>query len=120
MIQPQPPLSTADLVAFVHRARLDLSTEKQAQAALARAMTARGIDFEREYRIGAGYLDFLVGRIGIELKVHRCSGLIDQLERYAESPDIDALILASNRAVVLPSTIGGKPAYFASLGRGWL
>ena len=106
----------------VERARINLSTEKAAQANIAAALLAAGTPFVREHRLsGRDIVDLFAQGIGIEVKISGSArAIFRQLERYAEHDDIRGLILATNRAMSLPSTINGKPAIVASLGRGWL
>jgi hypothetical protein len=40
--------------------------------------------------------------------------------RYAEHPEVKALILASNVSMGLPEEINGKPVFAASLSAGWI
>ncbi len=107
--------------------RLDLSHEKAAQSELADVlveMLPDGCMIEREYRLSARDVpDFLVDNgIVIELKVKGAARaqITKQLERYARHDRVSALILLSNVAMSLPAMIGGKPAFFASLGKAWL
>lgn len=58
-------------------------------------------------------IDFMVGRVGIELKVDGGSAeVLRQLDRYAASPDVDALVLISSRRrllIGLPAELRDKP-----------
>lgn len=113
------------IIAAIHAGRVDLSDEKRAQADIGLLLTAAGLGWEREVRLGnAGIIDFVVGgEIGLEVKLHAhnsASRMLRQLERYAETGRFRAMILASNRAMSLPPQVRGVDAYFASLGRGWL
>lgn len=113
------------LVQIVHDCRLDLSTEKRVQEGIEAALAAQGLSFVREAHLGEQDIpDFLVEPgIVIECKIHGRSRKIEtyrQLVRYAAHDRVQAIILASNLSMGLPPEIEGKPAYFASLSRGWM
>jgi hypothetical protein len=120
------PSGNAELIVrLLQQCRFDLSTEKRLQADVETALTDSGIAFEREKHLSARDIpDFFVeGGIVVECKMRNKSkktAIFDQLCRYAEHPEVSALILASNVSMGLPSEIDGKPLYAASLSRGWL
>ena len=96
--------------------------EYDIHAAVARALSDAGLEYEHEYRLGPRRrIDFRVGRIGIEVKKGRpaTSQLVKQLRRYLESEDLDAVIVVAQRVTALPRTIGGKPVCLVSLNRLW-
>lgn len=96
--------------------------EYDIHAAVARALSDAGLEYEHEYRLGPRRrIDFRVGRIGIEVKKGRpaTSQLVKQLRRYLESDDLDAVIVVAQRVTALPRTIGGKPVCLVSLNRLW-
>ncbi len=66
-------------------------------------------------------IDILCGRIGIEIKRGRpvASVLIRQLERYADSGMLDAIVLVSEQSVTLPDEIKGIPLRQICLFRLW-
>jgi len=110
----------ATVMAALRRARLLPSTEAALQTSIETTLAGAGILAEREVRLAPGErIDFLVaGGIGIEAKA-RCQprAIFRQLERYAKREQITALILVTGTACGLPATIGGKPAFFVSVGR---
>ena len=96
--------------------------EYDIHAAIARALDDAGLPYEHEYRLGPRRrIDFRVGRIGIEVKKGRpvTSRLTEQLRRYLESDDLDAVIVVTQRVASLPRTIAGKPVALVSLNRLW-
>ena len=96
--------------------------EYDIHAAVARALSDAGLEYEHEYRLGPRRrIDFRVVRIGIEVKKGRpaTSQLVKQLRRYLESEDLDAVIVVAQRVTALPRTIGGKPVCLVSLNRLW-
>lgn len=117
--------SASDIVRLLHSYRFDLSSEKHLQAGIESALTEVGLPFEREKRLSASDIpDFLIKEhIVVECKMRKKSRKIDifkQLSRYAQHPEVHAIVLASNVAMGLPAEIEGKPVYSASLSRGWI
>jgi hypothetical protein len=126
--QPQPPARPADpartwlpeeLAELVTAHRFTYRDEGQLQNGLAGVFTDQGVVAEREVRLASrDRIDFLVGRIGVEVKTRgQVAAVARQLQRYASSDRIDALLLvtAVARHLTLPATIGGKPLVVASL-----
>ncbi|MBR2700313.1 MAG: hypothetical protein IKE76_17165 [Clostridia bacterium] len=96
--------------------------EYDIHAAVARALTEAGLEYEHEYRLGPRRrIDFRVGRIGIEVKKGRPASaeLTKQLRRYLASDALDAVIVVTQRVTRLPDRIDGKPVYILSLNRLW-
>lgn len=127
MIAPETAIDLAALRRSLGTLRLDLSNEKSCQGDLAEHLPGLlpvGCPVEREARLSARDVpDFIVGDgIVIELKVKGAprAAITRQLERYARHDRVTALILLSNVAMSLPGSIGGKPAFFVSLGGAWL
>lgn len=118
-----PRATATALAALIRRARLDLSTEKHAQADLEKALTAAAIAYEREVTLAPGdIVDFLVDGVALEVKLRNIGKrrIFKQLERYAGSERVRAIMLATNISMGLPEQIGGKDAYYVSLGQAWL
>ena len=121
---------TAIVPAFVagvlHGARVDLSTEKAAQAEVAAVLVRAlpGVTVEREARLSdKDVVDVLVGgevAVEVKLREHGKMAVFRQLRRYARHERVRALVLVTNQAMGLPAEIEGKPAFYVSLGRGWL
>jgi len=96
--------------------------EYDLHAEVALALQGAGISCEHEYRLAPRCrIDFLSGRIGIEVKKGRPApaDLRKQLTRYLESDVLDAVIVVVQHAVTLPNAIGGKPVVQLSLNRLW-
>ena len=96
--------------------------EYDIHGAISQALHAAGIEHIHEYRLlPRCRIDFLSGRIGIEVKKGRPSpqALRQQLNRYLASDALDAIIVVMQRAIELPSSIGGKPVILISLNRLW-
>ena len=96
--------------------------EYDIHAQVASALGAAGLPYEHEYRLGPRRrIDFRVGRVGIEVKKGRpaSSALRAQLQKYLESDALDGMIVVTQRATRLPSTLCGKPVALLSLNRLW-
>ncbi len=111
------------LVDFIETLRVPLTNERAAQTALADALNAA--PEEREVWLAEkDRIDFLLEHgLGIEMKLRRRwskPGVLRQLKRYAEHPDVKALILVTGMSTGMPATLNGKPVYVASLSRGWM
>jgi hypothetical protein len=106
--------------------RFDLSNEKATQAEIETFLREHSpaVEVSREHRLGPGDIpDFLIaGAIVLEVKGRRTTGPLihGQLRRYAKYDQVRALILATNRAVVLPRAINDRPVFTVSLGGAWL
>ncbi len=113
------------IVRLVHTSRIDLANEKMAQEQIGDLLTAAGLAHRREVRLSARDIpDFLLDGTGLAVEV-KIKGAIKrdtfrQLCRYAEHDQVQGLLLATGAAMGLPPEIGGKPAFYASLGRAWL
>ena len=96
--------------------------ESDIHNAISLSLTAAGIEFQHEYRLGPRRrIDFVCGSIGIEVKKSRpkASELQAQLKRYLEDSFLTAAIVVLQRPCSLPKTICGKNVYVVSLNRLW-
>ena len=111
------------IIAALSSVRMPAQPEEyDIHAAVARALSEAGLDYEHEYRLGPRRrIDFRVGRVGIEVKKGRpaSSDLTRQLRRYLESDALDGAIVVTQRVTALPDTLCGKPVYLVSLNRLW-
>lgn len=121
------PELTDWLVRHLSKLRFDLASEKAVQGEMGmwlRNNIAHGIEVSREHRLDRGDIpDFLIGgAVAIEVKLRRTTApvILRQLVRYAKHADVQAIILASNKAVRLPESIDSKPLFNVSLGRAWM
>ncbi len=96
--------------------------EYDLHALAANALREADISFLHEERLAPRCrIDFLAGTVGIEVKKGRPERrrLLRQLERYAVSPRIEALVVLVERAADLPGEILGKPCVTISVNRLW-
>lgn len=94
------------------RYRMPVSVERELQDSVERALRAEKLEFKREVARGADRIDFVVGAVGIELKVKGSAGdVLRQLERYALWTDLTELLLVTTKGahLALPRAVGGKP-----------
>lgn len=96
--------------------------EYDLHALVASALREADISFLHEERLGPRCrIDFLAGTVGIEVKKGKPERkqLLRQLERYAKSSRIEALVVVVERAADLPGEILGKPCITLSMNRLW-
>lgn len=108
-------LEQIDRLIRSHRFRY--ADEDQLQEGIAAVLEGAGLEPQREVRLGdRDRIDLMVGSIGIEVKVAgSVSSAFEQLQRYAEHEEVDALILVTSRYQRLPDKAGGKPLSTISL-----
>jgi activating signal cointegrator 1 len=102
--------------------RFDVSEEKPLQEQIAEVLMRNNIDFNREVNLSPhDRIDFLVGDLGIEVKIKGApSEIFQQCRRYCANEQINELLLVTGRAMGFPGEIEGKPCYVVNLGRSWL
>lgn len=112
-----PELHVAETIM---RYRYRWRTEDDLQAAIFETLAASGFEPRREVRLSErDRIDLMVGRVGVEIKVAgEPPAVLRQLGRYAESDDVDALVLVTARArhIQLPADVLGKPLVIRTLG----
>ena len=85
-------------------------------------LSEAGLPFVHEAKLAPGCrIDFLAADIGIEIKKGKpdAKALARQLMRYAQSEQVAALIVLSQRTVALPSETAGKPVHGIVLNHLW-
>lgn len=114
-------MTVTEIMAALHSGRFTYTNEVALHADLARVLDAHGLEHHREVTLGPGVgrIDFMVDRVGIEVKVAgRAADVTRQLARYASSPSVDALVLVTTvaRHRGVPNEIGGVPVTRFDLG----
>jgi hypothetical protein len=103
----------SQIAAAISANRYRYSQETRLHEGIEQVLADAEIAAVREAHLtSAERIDFLAGRIGIEVKIAgRAPDVQRQLRRYAASPDVDALVLVTTRARHrgMPREIGGKP-----------
>jgi hypothetical protein len=115
--QELPPLlapTTDGILAAFRGLVVRASTEAELGAVVRRVLDEAGIPYVAEAELGRrSRIDFLVDRTGLELKIDGgASALLRQLDRYAASDKLDALVVITTRRMLargLPAELRGKP-----------
>lgn len=114
----------AAISSLLSKYKFNGGSEYELQDAIAKLLVQSGFAFQREVKLSdQDRIDFMVGRCGMEVKIgHPWSTVVRQLQRYALSPDVDELVLVTNkiRLTDMPISIGGKPVTVAFMGGGLL
>jgi hypothetical protein len=80
--------------------RFQYTDEKTLQEGIARVFSDSDLHFSREVKLEKGTIDFMVDRIGVEIKIKGSpSQVARQAIDYLESPKLDALVLVTGRAL---------------------
>jgi hypothetical protein len=119
--------SLSSFVELLKTYRYSVGSEDSFQRSLEQVLLRHRIAFLREHQLGPEYgrIDFYLPdrKFGIELKVKGSpSQVLRQLHRYAQCPDIGALILMTARArlVLAPARINGRPLVAVAVWEGLL
>lgn len=103
---------------------LYFTTEPQMHEEVARLLVRLKLVFEWEKVLGPGVrLDFFLpaSAVAIECKVEPKRGeVLRQIKRYAERPEVKAVVLMCRRPIDLPETLSGKRVQCVALWRGGL
>lgn len=110
------------IAVICERSLINVSTEAAAHNDIAKALAAQGLDVRREVRLSdRDRIDVMVGGVGVEVKIKGSRrDIYRQLQRYAASDQVSALVLATAAAWPPMPDISGKPFFHASLVKGWL
>ena len=86
------------------------------------ALDAAAIPWEHEVRLAPRCrIDLMCGGVGIEIKRGAVDKrrILEQLRKYADCPQVAALILVTEKTVPVPRAINGKPVRLICLNRLW-
>lgn len=114
--------------ASLSRRRFPITRELDTQEAIAETLDRFGILYERErpLAVSGGRIDFYIPtcQIGLEVKVKGTPvAVIRQLQMYAQSPEVEALMLVTGRGAIgraIPERLLGKPVFVVELWRSML
>jgi hypothetical protein len=109
-------MNAADIAALIERHRYTVTCEADLVKAVSSVLAAAGCSFSSEVRLSARErLDFLVGPVGLELKVSSHAGpVLRQVTRYMQHDRVAELVLVTTcRRHVLPPMVLGKPVRVA-------
>jgi len=99
--------------------------EYELQAAIADIFNKSGIIYTKEYRLGPGSrVDFLTqSGVAVEVKKGKPNRtqLVNQINRYAEYPEIKAIVIVVETSLRIPVTkaANGKPCSVVGLQKLW-
>lgn len=114
----QPPVE--QVCAVIAAARFVYVSEVDLHATLERAWEGAGIVCRREVPLDRGRIDFMIGRIGVEVKVKGATKRVArQLAMYAEDPCVEQLVLVTTcrrHRDLAGTTPGGKPVSVVVVG----
>ncbi len=115
-------MSPSEIAAILSRKRFTLATEKDVQSEIEKVLNQAVGEYQREVELdNNNTIDFMVGSIGIEVKIKGAKAAIyKQLQRYAQFDEITALIFVSSRTMGIPETINDKPIYVVNMSKAWL
>ena len=116
---PATKMTAKDLATAIYNTKFHYKDEKELQRGIGILLTQLGLTFEAEHLLSAwDRIDFLVGDIGIEVKVDSPQSLVTrQLWRYSKCSEIQSLILVTTRSkhLSLPAEMNGKTIYHVHL-----
>jgi len=108
-----------DIAELIGGYRFSYTSEVQLHAHIAAVLTDARFGFEQEVTMASrDRINFLIDGVGIEVKIQGSyATVLAQLQRYAASPRVDALLLVTTIAthLAMPVQIGGKPLRVCSL-----
>ena len=117
---PAPIRTDMDLiVSALAASSFRYSRETQLHLGIEQCLVAAGFEPKSEQRITGGRIDFLVNRVGVEVKIKgTAADLLAQLVRYSVEESIDALLVVTTRVRHrdLPRELNGKPVRVILIG----
>lgn len=104
--------------------RLPLHDEKELQEEIANTLRETLCVYEKEYRLDNENIpDFFLSEEGvaIEIKIKgNVRKIYKQCERYCSFPEVQKLLLITNRSMGFPEQINGKDCYVINIGKAWM
>ncbi len=92
-------MALQDLKDLLRRHRFRFGSEVELQDGIAAVLTKAGLSFKREAVVVGGVIDFLVGSVGVEVKVDGSTAkLIRQVYAYAEDEKVGSILIVTVRA----------------------
>ena len=86
------------------------------------ALDAAALPWEHEVKLAPRCrIDLMCGGVGIEIKRGKVekARILEQLRKYADCPQVQGLILVTEKTVPVPHSINGKPVRLICLNRLW-
>ena len=113
-----------EIFTLLYKHMFVISDEKAMQSEIEKIFTDAGVGFKREHYLDEdkkSIIDFLVGDIGVEVKV-KCNkrAMYKQLLRYSTFDEVKEIILVTGTNTGMPRELNGKPTYILNISRAWL
>lgn len=107
---------------LLSKKRFNTEDEKILQGQIEKALLDAGISFQREFNLDEkSCIDFMVGNIGIEVKIKgQKRAIYKQCERYCTFDALSSLLLLTSKSMGIDEEINGKPIHYININRGWL
>lgn len=114
----------SDFYKKILSSRLTLHNEKELQAQIEKMLIACELKFMREYRLDSSNIpDFFLPdeAMAVEIKIKGGARKIyKQCERYCAFPEVQKLLLITNRSMGFPAQINSKDCIIINIGKAWL
>jgi len=111
--------TVAPIVDALSGKRYRYNTEADLHRALMAALDAAGIAYRREVFVPGGRIDFVVGRVGVEVKIKgSATSLARQIGKYALAEELDAFLVVTTRPAhrAIPAFANDKPVHVMTIG----
>jgi hypothetical protein len=113
-------LETSDLLSILRTIRCATDSESELSSLVFARLVNASLVFRAEVWLNdSDRIDYLVGRVGVELKVKGAvNSVARQLQRYAQSDQIDELILVTTKRLhsKVPLMLSGKMVHVITVG----
>ena len=109
----------AEVLTALRGKRFRYNTERDLHEGLSAALDAGGVAHRREVVVPGGRIDFVVDRLGIEVKVKGSAVALErQVGKYALAEELDEFLIITTRRThdAVPRTIGGKRVWVHTIG----
>ena len=107
---------------ILSKCRFSLESEKELQGQIQEILNKNNIVHRREVILDdKNIIDFLVGDIGIEVKIKGGKkDIYKQIERYSHFKEINKIILLTSRSLGMVREINGKNIHLINISKAWL
>lgn len=117
------PSSVERILDRLRGIRFSAPVEYESDIHVAISEALQGFDVRHEVQLSPrNRIDFVVDGVGIEVKKGKPNSrrLAAQVERYAMSDAVNAVVIVSERNVWnVPHVVAGKPVYYVPLSGNW-
>lgn len=114
-------MNALELADLLSRHRFNAVRELELQDAIAEVLERADVAYAREVTIAGGRIDFMAGRVGIEVKVRSSlAALTRQVYAYLEAEDLDELLVVTTLHRLALEDMRGKRVVTVHVGGGLL